>query len=104
MKKLSFALALAVALIASQAFAIPPAGSGKQSAAKAGSMNNVVNHAVNAGNTNLAIGEGSSAHTGSIVNEGGEMNNVVNQAVNAGNTNLAIGKNSSATTGSIVNK
>ena len=46
MKKLSFALALAVALIASQAFAIPPAGSGKQSAAKAGSMNNVVNQAI----------------------------------------------------------
>ena len=69
MKKLSFALALAVALIASQAFAIPPAGSSKQASAKAGTMKNVSNASVNTGTTNIAIGEGSVANTGSITNE-----------------------------------
>ena len=34
-----------------------------------GEMNNVVNQAVNAGNTNLAIGKNSTATTGSIVNK-----------------------------------
>lgn len=104
MRKFSFLFVLTVGLMVNQAFGIPPIGSGKIPASRAGSMNNVVNQSANVGNTNIAIGTNSSAHTGSIVNDGGRMNNVVNQSVNAGNINIAAGKNSSAYTGAIMNK
>lgn len=104
MKKLFIFFILTVSFSINQAFAIPPIGSGKFPASKAGSMSNVVNQSANVGNTNIAIGTNSSAHTGSIVNDGGSMNNVVNQSVNAGNTNIAAGKNSSAYTGATINK